>query len=473
MFRAGLWLEPKIPFGQAQAMGSSNDADDMDAPHEFLEQHRSWDLDDDGYAEPYIVTVHKESRQVVRIVARYDADGIKFSNLTHKIVKIDPIHYYTKYDFIPNPDGGIYSVGFGQLLRPINEAVNTTLNQLLDAGTLANTGGGFIGKGLSMNAGAIRFVMGEYKTVNVAGGTLRDNIVPMPFPGPSPVLFNLLGMLIASGKEVAAIKDVLTGEGGSANTPATTTLAMIEQGLKVFTAIYKRVHRSLKMELNKLYRLNRVYGDEKSEYKVGDTWKVISKQDYVLGSGVEPVSDPTMISDMQRLGRAQFQMQFMNDPYFDGYEIRKDILQAANVENIDKKLHRQPPQNPALMVKGMELEQSGMKAQAEVNWRKGLEVQAYSQAILNFANADAIAGDQHLQWLNQTLQVWEKQFDASNQPASADGAQPGGASPQSPPPPALPHPNLMMPQQGALPNSAPTINVHNPRAALNAGVGGP
>ena len=473
MFRGGLWLEPKIPFGQAQAMGSSNDADDMDAPHEFLEQHRSWDLDEDGYAEPYIVTVHKESRQVVRIVARYDADGIKFSNLTHKIVKIDPIHYYTKYDFIPNPDGGIYSVGFGQLLRPINEAVNTTLNQLLDAGTLANTGGGFIGKGLSMNAGAIRFVMGEYKTVNVAGGTLRDNIVPMPFPGPSAVLFNLLGMLIESGKEVAAIKDVLTGEGGSANTPATTTLAMIEQGLKVFTAIYKRVHRSLKMELNKLYRLNRVYGDEKSEYKVGDTWKVITKQDYVLGSGVEPVSDPTMVSDMQRLGRAQFLMQFANDPLCNGQVIRKRIMDAANIDKVDEILLKQPPQNPALAIKGMELEQSGMKVQAEVNWRKGLEVQAYSQAILNFANADAIAGDQHLQWLNQTLQVWEKQFDASNQPPSADGAQPGGASPQSPPPPALPHPNLMMPQQGALPNSAPTINVHNPRAALNAGVGGP
>ena len=256
--RAGLFLEPEQPYGMADDAQNG----DEDAPHVFLEQHRWWDLDEDGYPEPYIVTVHKRSQKVVRIVARYDADGIQFSQLTHKIVKIDPVQYYTKYDFLPNPDGGIYGVGFGQLLRPLNEAVNTTLNQLLDAGTLANTGGGFIGKGLSMNAGAIRFVMGEYKVVNVTGGTLRENIVPMQFPGPSPVLFQLLGMLIDAGREVAAVKDVLTGDAqGKASMSPTTTLALIEQGLKVFTAIYKRIHRSLKAELNKLYRLNRIYGD--------------------------------------------------------------------------------------------------------------------------------------------------------------------------------------------------------------------
>ena len=129
MFRSDLWLEPETPFGTA---ANAQDGD-KDAPHEFIEQHRTWDLDEDGYAEPYIVTVHKESRQIVRIVARYDQDGIHFSGRTHKVVKIEPIHYYTKYDFLPNPDGGIYGVGFGQLLRPINEAVNTTLNQLIDA----------------------------------------------------------------------------------------------------------------------------------------------------------------------------------------------------------------------------------------------------------------------------------------------------------------------------------------------------
>ncbi|MDE2099597.1 MAG: co-chaperone GroES [Patescibacteria group bacterium] len=456
--RAGIFLKPEEPYGRAE---DGQEGDD-DAPHMFLEQHRWWDLDDDNYPEPYIVTVHKKSRKVVRIIARYDADGIHFSNVTHKIVKIDPVHYYTKYDFLPNPDGGVYGVGFGQLLRPINEAVNTTLNQLLDAGTLANTGGGFIGKGLSMNAGAIRFIMGEYKVVNVAGGTLRENIVPMQFPGPSSVLFNLLGMLVEAGKEVAAVKDVLTGDTGkNANIPATTTLALIEQGLKVFTAIYKRIHRALKSELNKLYRLNRIYGDEKSQYKVGDTWKVISKQDYVLGSGVEPVSDPTMVSDMQRLGRAQFLMQFANDPYFNAHEIRRRILSAASIDDIDKVLNAQAPPNPQIAIKGLELEQRGHEVQATISAKKATEVREYSQAILNLANADAAVGDQHLQWLNQQLAIWEKQFDAANQTNDAGQA---GAAPGSPPPPALPHP-MAMPNP-TQPGSEPTVNIHNPAASL-------
>lgn len=458
-FRSGLWLEQE--FGPAK---DAQDGDD-DAPHQFLEQHRYLDLDEDGYKEPYIVTVHKESRKVVRIVARYDADGITFSHRTHKIVKIKPIQYYTKYDFLPNPDGGIYGVGFGQLLRPLNEAINTTLNQLLDAGTLQNTGGGFIAKGLSMNAGAIRFVMGEYKVVNVAGGTLRENIVPMQFPGPSPVLFQLLGMLVEAGKEVAAIKDILTGDSSaSANTPATTTLALIEQGLKVFTAIYKRIHRALKQELNKLYDLNRKFGDERSEYKVGDTWKQITRQDYVLGSGVEPVSDPTMVSDMQRLGRAQFLMQFAGDPMCNPLEIRRRMFTAANIDQIDKILVTQPPTNPAIAVKGMELDLKHQEVVATVAAKKAAEVRDYSQAILNLANADATVGDQHLQWLDQQLTVWEKQFEAAQQPPDAESGQSGGMAPASPPPPGLPHPIQV--QQPQMPNTGPTINPHNPGASI-------
>lgn len=440
MFRSDLWLEPATPFGTA---ANAQDGD-KDAPHEFIEQHRTWDLDEDGYAEPYIVTVHKESRQIVRIVARYDQDGIHFSGRTHKIVKIEPVHYYTKYDFLPNPDGGIYGVGFGQLLRPINEAVNTTLNQLIDAGTLQNTGGGFIGKGLSMNAGAIRFQLGEYKVVNVPGGNVRDSIVTMPWPGPSQVLFKLLGQLIESGKEIASIKDVLTGEGQSANTPATTTLAIIEQGLKVFTAIYKRVYRSLKAELDKLYRLNRVYGDEVSQYKVGNTWKKIAKEDYVKGSGVEPVADPTMVTDMQALGRAQFLMQFANDSLCDQKEIRERIMKAANIENIDKIILAQPLPNPEIAAKGMELEQRGKeladKGQLllqDAQTKKAQEVLYYAQAINQLATADKAVGDQHIAWLDQQLQVWERQHEAATQPVG-EGQTVPGAPPMPPPVPAPP-----------------------------------
>jgi chaperonin GroES len=444
MFRSELWTKPEVE------LQASNNQNDRDAPIDFIEQHRTWDLDEDGYAEPYIVTVHKETQQVVRIVARYDADGIQFSNRTHKVVKIKPIHYYTKYDFLPNPDGGIYGVGFGQLLRPINEAVNTTLNQLIDAATLQNTGGGFIGKGLSMNAGAIRFQLGEYKVVNVPGGNVRDNIVTMPWPGPSPVLFQLLGMLVESGREVASIKDVLTGEAGGMGKDAspTTVLAIIEQGLKVFSAIYKRVYRSLKAELAKLYDLNRKYSDPVSQYKVGNTWKKIAKEDYVRGSGVEPVADPTMVTDMQALGRAQFLMQFMNDPLCNPKEIRERIMQAANIDNIAKIILDQPLPNPMIAAKGMELEQRGKELEdkgqlllQDKQTKKAQEVLYYAQAINQLAAADKAVGDQHIAWLDQQLQIWERQHEAATQPIG-EGQQVAGPAPSPPP---LPHPTMPIP----------------------------
>ena len=286
-----------------------------------------------------------------------------------------------------------------------------------------------------MNAGAIRFGLGEWKTVNASGASLKDSLVPFPAAGPSAVLFELLGFLVEAGKEIAAIKDVLAGDQQNANVPATTTLALIEQGLKVFTAIYKRVHRALKSELNKLYRLNRVYGDDASQYKVGDTWKVILKQDYILGAGVEPVSDPTMVSDMQRMGRAQFLLGFRQDPNCNGVEILERAFKAADIDQIEKIIVQQTPPNPVLAIKGMEMDQKEQEIQAGVRLKRGQEFAAYAAAIKSMAEADAVSGDQHLQWLNAQLTAWQTQFEAATQPVKgADGTQqPGGPGPAPPP----------------------------------------
>jgi chaperonin GroES len=326
---------------------------------------------------------------------------------------------------------------------------------MLDAATLQNAGGGFIGKGLSMNAGAIRFQMGEYKTVNVPGGVLKDNIVPMDFKGPSPVLFNLLGFLVEAGKEIAAVKDVLTGDQKASNVPATTTLALIEQGLKVFTAIYKRVHRALKSELTKLYRLNRVYGDEQSQYKAGDAWKTILKQDYVTGSGVEPYSDPSMVSDMQRMGRAQFLLGFRQDPNVNGVKILERAFAAADIENISELINQNPAPNPMIAIKGMELDQKHAEHLTRAGLSKAQEVAAYAGAIKSLADADAVVGDQHLQWLDKTLTAWQVQHDAAMQPTqNADGSK-GGPQGEAPPPPHMAHPATI---PGAPGNVQPDIS---------------
>ncbi len=426
MIRAGVFLDDE--YGEDQDAGQ-----DEDALLTFIEQHRRWDLDGDGYAEPYIVTVALESGRLARIKAAYDMDGVFFSSKDHRIRKIDVIPYYTKYGFIPNPDGGVYDVGFGHLLYPINEAVNSTLNQLFDAGHLANAGGGFVGSGLSMNTGSVRFQVGEYKPVNVKNGTIRDNVFPIPFSGPNPVLFSLLQFLIESGKEVAAVKDVMVGDLPGDNTSGVATLAMIEQGLAVFSAIYKRIHRSLKFEFKKLFRLNRLYLPLQTGYRRGDEWKQISRADYEAGAGVEPVSDPRMITDMQKLGRAQFLMQFKDDPWFDPREIREQLLDAAHFPNIDKLLVQQPPKDPAiaaktdeLAIRKKELEIRAAHEQADIDIRRGkdkaAEIETLSRAILNLANARKADEQVNQAWYGVQLQSLQTQMEMLNGPGNGNAA---------------------------------------------------
>lgn len=408
--RAGLFLKHEY--------GLPPDANgDDDAPHEFLEQHRRLDLDGDGYAEPYIVTVHKATSKVARILARFDADSVKFSSRRpDRIAKIDPVQFYTKYDFLPNPDGGVYGVGFGQLLGSINESINTSLNMLFDAGHLQNAGGGFIGKGLSMHGGEVRFHPGKYHFVNSPGRAIREAIVPLEHGGPSEVLFKLLGFMIEVGDKLASNTEVLSGQQTGANVPASTTLALIEQGLKVFTAIYKRVHRSLKSEFDKLYRLNRLFLEETSQYRWGEEWRTITLDDYRKGSSVEPISDPQMVSDMQKLVRAEFLKGFLNDPLFDGMEIRRRILKAARIEDIDALLKPNPAPDPAAMLKGEEIKIKHMVGKAQA-------LHYMASAIERMAEADKKVAETFGTWVQTQMNALQQQYEALD---GDDGSGPGG-----------------------------------------------
>lgn len=341
--RGGLFLD--LELGTA-----TGDPADEDAEHEFLEQHRFIDLDEDDYPEPYVVTLHKETAQIVRITANYDERSVIF-NEDGKVKKIERAGYFTKYPFIPSPAGEFYDIGFGSLLGSMSEAVNSSLNQLIDAGTLRNMGGGFLGRGARIKGGPLRFKPGEWKPVDTGGQVLRDSIVPNPVAEPSMVLFQLLGLLIEAGKEISSVKDVLTGEAPQgANTPATTTLALIEQGLQVFTAIYKRVYRAEKRELKKLFRLNQRYLPPESYFTVLDEPEAIAQVDYDdEGVDIVPVADPGAVSSMQKLAKAELLMGMSEDPYFNGLEIRKRFLEQAGIEDVDQLLLEQPPDDPKML----------------------------------------------------------------------------------------------------------------------------
>lgn len=345
-FAAGIWR--KVELGMPEGGG-----DDEQAPHTFLEQHCLLDLDDDGYSEPYIVTVHKETQAVVRIVARYDVDGIK-TNAQGDIVCIEPVPYYTKFSFIPSFDGSFYDIGFGTLLNALNETINSTMNQLMDAGHLSNVQGGFIGSGVSMKSGAMRFQPGEWKRVEVTGADLRASVVPLPVAQPSSVLFQLLGMLIDAAKDVTATKDILTGDVGSTQAVG-TTLAAIEQGLKVFTAIYKRIHRALKHEFKTVYRLNRVYLEPDVYFNFQDDQQSVAQADYAANDvDVIPVSDPTTVTDMQKMSRAEFMMGFKDDPMMNRKEIIERALDAALIPDKDKLFAKEAGPDPASVAIAME-----------------------------------------------------------------------------------------------------------------------
>ena len=405
----------------SRPVGAKVDSTDKDAPHAFLEQHRRLDLDNDGYPEPYIVTVHRDSMKVARIVAGYDIeDGIKTNAQTGMIAVIKAVHYYTKYDFMPNKEGGIYGWGFGHLLSHINISINTVLNMLIDAGTLQNTGGGFVGKGLSMHSGNLSFRPGELKPVSAIGSTIRDSVYMLEHKGPSAVLFSLLGTLLEAGKDISSVKDILAGDLKAQTMSPTVFMALVEQGLKVFTAIYKRIHRSLKDEFEKLYRLNRLYLEEQSSYRKGSAWRKISREDYDADTGVDPVSDPTMVVDAQRMARTQVLAEFVNDARCDGKEILRRIFEAANISDIDKIIKAQPDTNPELILQAAELELRAVDVKAGVLLK-------ISQALKNMAEADAKVVEPMQMWTQIQMQGLQNEYERLNAKPNGPGGSASGS----------------------------------------------
>ncbi len=416
------------------------DTSDSLAPHSFIEQHRYVDLDDDGFAEPWIVTLHEASEKVVRIAPNYDLKRATL-NPRGEIVDLPRYNYFTKYGFIPDPAGGFYDVGFGLLLRTLSDAIDTSLNQMLDSGHLQNAGGGFIGSGLNLKKSELRFSPGVYHTVNAPGNVVRDAVVQLQHPGPSAVLMNLLVMLIDFGKQITAVQDILTGEAQSAQ-PATTTLAQIEQGLKVFSAIYKRIYRALGDEYKILYELNGRYPNQEKYLKILD-WQPPQLQPQAMGGApampgqepqgglppspegqqpgmapnpeamppegamqqpqqplppnamppimvqdyayedcdIVPVADPHMVTDMQRLAKAQVLMELAGHPTIgptlNQAEIGKRVLQASNIENVAEIIP--PKQGPTPQE---QLQLAGAQAQVQDVQSSALLKQAQAKKAL-------------------------------------------------------------------------------------------
>ena len=332
--------QSNLTLSQNKAQGmQAPDSIDESTPYEILEQHTYIDLDGDGYAEPYIVWMRRDTKQILRIVARYFTTSIERDDKGN-VLRITPETYFTKFPFIPSPDGGFYDLGFGSLLGPLNQSIDTILNQLIDCGTMANTAGGFLSRGIKLRGGNYNFAPLEWKHVDTTGDDLRKGIVPLPVREPSQVLFTLLNLLINYGERIGGSVDILSGQNPGQNTAAETTRTMAEQGMKIFSGIFKRTYRSLKDEFRKLYRLNQLYLEGVEDYNSDTGQNFIAAEDYSGPvSDVRPSADPNIVSDTQRIQQASALLQLASTtPGMNMYEVQKNYLKAMKVSNIDQVL---------------------------------------------------------------------------------------------------------------------------------------
>lgn len=349
---------------------SSIDIDET-TNYQLLEQHRYLDLDEDGYDEPYVVIVDKASSQVLRIAPRFDDKSV-FLDDKDKVVKIIPETYYEKFSFVPNPDGGFYDIGFGRLLGSINSSVDSAINQLLDAGTLNNLQSGFISKGLRIKMGESGFSPGEWKAVNATSDDLKKGIFPLPTKEPSAVLMSLLQFLVQSGKELASVAEIFVGKMPGQNTPATTTMASIEQGMKVFTAVYKRVYRSLKREFRRLYRLNKKYLNPETYIDIID--EQIPQSDYEgSDNDIIPAADPNATAAQEKQQKAQFLMQLLGLGTLNPIQVTAYILDAYEIPNKEQFIIQQPQGNPEVEAKQQEAQMKMQLAQTQAQHKMQVE----------------------------------------------------------------------------------------------------
>ena len=327
-----------ITVARDERQGLVRPAQDSITPYFTGEQYCWLDLDGDDFAEPYIVTFDIASGSIYRIVARYLPSGIK--KVKGNVYEIEPVKIFTKYGFIPSPDGGFYDLGLGALLGPINESVNTGFNQSFDAATMATLGGGFLGRGFKSKAGAFTFQPNQWFPVDAPGDDLRKNILPLPVRDPPPILFQIIQFLVSYAERIVSSTDLQVGESVGQNTPAETARTMDQNGARVYNSIYKRSWRAMRDEFRIQANLNKLFfaADVDYERLTHGTDAMVQPDDYgAYGLSVRPAADPHIVSDTQRIDQAdKVASMAMQLPGFNRYQAILRALRARNIPNIEE-----------------------------------------------------------------------------------------------------------------------------------------
>ena len=291
-----------------------------------------------GLKLPYIVTIDEQSQQVLSIRRNY----------TEQDITKQKINYFVQYKFLPGL--GFYGLGLSHMIGGLAKASTSILRQLIDAGTIANLPSGFKARGMRIRDEDEPLQPGEFRDIDTTGGSLKENLIPLPVKEPSNVLMQLLGMLIDSGKRFASIADTNVGDVNQAM-PVGTTVALLERGTKVMSAIHKRLHYAQRIEFQLLAKVFSEYLPPMYPYQALGGAQEVKQTDFDGRVDVIPVSDPNIFSQSQRITMAQELMQLVqSNPEIHGpkgiYEAYRRMYSALGIDNVDSLLQPPPPPPP-------------------------------------------------------------------------------------------------------------------------------
>ena len=328
-----------------------------------------------GIKLPYIVTVEEGSRKVLSIRRNYAPDDLKKNK----------IQYFVHFKFLPGL--GFYGFGLIHMIGGLSRTATAALRQLLDAGTLSNLPAGFKQRGVRVRDEASPIQPGEFKDVDAPGGNLRDAFFPLPYKEPSPTLLNLLGVVVQAGQRFAAIADMQVGDGNQAAAVG-TTIALLERGSRVMSAIHKRCYAAMKNEFKLLANIVSQYLPPEYPYDVVGGARNIKQADFDDRIDIIPVADPNIFSMSQRITLAQTQLQIAtsNPQLHNMYQIYRNMYDAIGVKNVDAVLP--PPAPMAPMDPSLEhINAMGMKPFQAF---PGQDHRAHITAHLNFMSTNMV-----------------------------------------------------------------------------------
>jgi len=293
-----------------------------------------------GIKLPYIVTIEEGSREVLSIRRNYSETDAKKQK----------VNYFVHYKFLPGL--GFYGFGLIQMIGGLSRTATQALRQLLDAGTLSNLPAGFKQRGIRIRDDAQSIQPGEFRDVDAPGGNLKDAFMTLPYKEPSQTLLALMGVVVQAGQRFASIADMQVGDGNQ-QAAVGTTVALLERGSRVMSAIHKRLYASMKQEFKLLAKVFALYLPPEYPYDVVGGQRTIKQTDFDEKVDIIPVADPNIFSQTQRISIAQTELQLaMSNPQIHNmYEIYRSMYEALGIKDIDKILLKpdQPtPKDPAL-----------------------------------------------------------------------------------------------------------------------------